>query len=150
LSTLGEPAHREQYRARKFLVVLNWERVGNTPFLPAAGPAVASRYIHLNPVRAGLVDRPDQWPWSSYPGYARRSRQLPWVSYDALLGGWQGEWGGSDAAVAYRRYVESGISAPSPSPFREAVGGWVLGSPRFVDRLRTLAGPASGDRPAPE
>ena len=28
-----------------------------------------SRYIHLNPVRAGLVARPEQWEWSSYPGY---------------------------------------------------------------------------------
>src|SRR3954454_22048489 len=68
---------------------------------------VVSRYIHLNPVRAGLVDRPEQWEWSSYPGYARRSRQLPWVAHAALLGAWQGEWGGSDAAAAYRRYVES-------------------------------------------
>lgn len=25
-----------------------------------------TRYIALNPVRAGLVDRPEQWPWSSY------------------------------------------------------------------------------------
>ncbi len=28
-------------------------------------------YIHLNPVKAGLVVRPDRWPWSSaYPGNA--------------------------------------------------------------------------------
>jgi len=35
-----------------------------------------SRYVHLNPVRAGLVRRPEQWEWSSYPGYrdARRAR----------------------------------------------------------------------------
>jgi len=27
------------------------------------------RYIHMNPVRAGLVDSPGHWPWSSYvPG----------------------------------------------------------------------------------
>ena len=27
-------------------------------------------YIHLNPVRAGLVSRPEDWRWSSYNGYA--------------------------------------------------------------------------------
>lgn len=27
------------------------------------------RYIHLNPVHAGLVDRPELWPWSSYREY---------------------------------------------------------------------------------
>ncbi len=27
-------------------------------------------YIHLNPVRRGLVERPEQWKWSSFPEYA--------------------------------------------------------------------------------
>jgi hypothetical protein len=26
-------------------------------------------YIHLNPVRAGLVKRAEDWPWSSAPDY---------------------------------------------------------------------------------
>ena len=28
------------------------------------------KYIHLNPVKAGLVERPDEYPWSSYRHYA--------------------------------------------------------------------------------
>ena len=28
------------------------------------------KYIHRNPVARGLVERPDQWPWSSYRHYA--------------------------------------------------------------------------------
>jgi hypothetical protein len=27
-------------------------------------------YIHLNPVKAGLVSRPEEWPWSSVHDYA--------------------------------------------------------------------------------
>jgi putative transposase len=38
-----------------------------------------SRYIHLNPVRAGLVARPEDWEWSSYPGYLAAGRRRPWV-----------------------------------------------------------------------
>lgn len=30
-----------------------------------------SRYIELNPVRAGLVTHPSEYPWSSYHGNAR-------------------------------------------------------------------------------
>jgi hypothetical protein len=30
-------------------------------------------YIHLNPVRAGLVSRPEDWRWSSYHEYAGMS-----------------------------------------------------------------------------
>ena len=28
------------------------------------------RYIHRNPVKRGLVEAPDQWPWSSFRAYA--------------------------------------------------------------------------------
>jgi putative transposase len=28
------------------------------------------RYIHRNPVRRGLVESPEQWPWSSFRQYA--------------------------------------------------------------------------------
>lgn len=28
-----------------------------------------SRYIHLNPVIKGLIERPIEWRWSSYPEY---------------------------------------------------------------------------------
>ena len=27
-------------------------------------------YVHLNPVRRGLVKRPEDWRWSSFPEYA--------------------------------------------------------------------------------
>lgn len=32
------------------------------------------RYIHMNPVRAGLAATPDRWPWSSYWEYRRQGR----------------------------------------------------------------------------
>ena len=28
------------------------------------------RYMHRNPVKRGLVEEPDQWPWSSFRSYA--------------------------------------------------------------------------------
>ena len=32
-------------------------------------------YIHLNPVKAGLVSRPEDWRWSSYNEYAVTSAE---------------------------------------------------------------------------
>jgi hypothetical protein len=52
-----------------------------------------------------------------------------------LLASWGGEFGGSDPAGAYRRYVTAGLSEPLASPWSEAHHGWVLGSPEFVARL---------------
>ena len=47
-------------------------------------------YVHLNPVRAGLVtkrERLQKYHWSSYPSYLRgRQKREPWLRYDRLLG----------------------------------------------------------------
>jgi len=109
-----------------------------------------SRYIHLNPVRAGLVQRPEQWEWSSYPGYRDARRALAWVAHDELLAAWRGDHGGPDARQAYARFVKRGLVSPPPSPFREAFGGWVLGSERFLARLRSLAGSIQSNPPVAE
>ena len=50
-------------------------------------------YVHLNPVRAGLI-RPaqslDHFRWSSYPLYLAPPRQRPaWLRVDRLLGEWR-------------------------------------------------------------
>ena len=104
-----------------------------------------SRYLHLNPVRARLVDHPQDWPWSSYPGYASARRRLDWVAYDALLAALQGEFGGSDPSGAYRRYVTAGLKDPVASPFDAAWQGLVLGSEQFLrdvkSRLTTSVDP---------
>lgn len=42
------------------------------------------RYIHLNPVRAGLVDRPGAYLWSSHHAYAG-DREESWLTTDFLL-----------------------------------------------------------------
>jgi hypothetical protein len=109
-----------------------------------------SRYIHLNPVRAGLVDHPSDWPWSSYAGYAHRRRRVAWIAYDTVLDAWQGEFGGSDAAGAYRRFVEQGIQQPPAAPFESALQGWILGSQAFADRLRSLLPKGQAQRDVPQ
>jgi REP-associated tyrosine transposase len=58
-----------------------------------------ARYIALNPVRAGLVARPDQWRWSSYSA----SISGLWLP-DGLHSDWFLRQFGSGEAM--RRYVE--------------------------------------------
>jgi hypothetical protein len=53
-----------------------------------------SRDIHLNPVRAGLVVRPEQYEGSSFPGHHDPRQRRPWVAQDALLAAWHGGRGG--------------------------------------------------------
>jgi putative transposase len=101
---------------------------------------VLTRYIHLNPVRAGLAAKPDAWRWSSCPGYFRRRDRLEWVAYESLLTAWAGEFGGTEPEASYRRFVSAGLANPPPAPWAEARHGWLLGSERFLDRLRQQLG----------
>ncbi|HZD33023.1 MAG TPA: transposase [Candidatus Angelobacter sp.] len=48
------------------------------------------KYIHRNPVRRGLVERPEDWPWSSFRHYA--FREIGWVEIES-------EWTARDRAL---------------------------------------------------
>ncbi len=95
-----------------------------------------SRYVHLNPVRAGMVPRPEDWLWSSYPGYHWVRRRLRWVTYKRVLR----EFGRDEIAARrrYRSFVAAGVRQPLDSPFNQAVHDMLLGSGGFVDRVRRL------------
>jgi putative transposase len=43
------------------------------------------RYIHKNPVKAGLVEKPEQYPWSSHRGYLSVSRKWDWLFKDFIF-----------------------------------------------------------------
>jgi len=93
-----------------------------------------SRYIHLNPVRAKRVERPEDYRWSSCGGYVAARRAVGWVSYERVLGEFGRDVG--NARRAYRRFLQAGVKQPPASPFREAVRGLLLGSEVFVARVR--------------
>ncbi|HEV2223203.1 MAG TPA: IS200/IS605 family transposase [Candidatus Acidoferrales bacterium] len=48
------------------------------------------RYMHMNPVKRGLVDEPQMWPWSSYLSHAKgitgkvRMDLAPWVKEEGM------------------------------------------------------------------
>ena len=46
----------------------------------------ACRYVALNPVRAGLCDRPSEWLWSSYPALLGVVPQPEFLAGDWVLG----------------------------------------------------------------
>ncbi len=43
------------------------------------------RYIHKNPVKAGLVEKPDQYTWSSHKGYISVARKWDWLYKDFIF-----------------------------------------------------------------
>ncbi|MBL4622446.1 MAG: transposase [Immundisolibacteraceae bacterium] len=70
-----------------------------------------SRYVVLNPVRAGMVDQAADWAWSSYPGMIGRRPCPEWFETDWLLSHF-----GQQRRRATRRYIDyvrAGIGLPS-------------------------------------
>ncbi len=88
-----------------------------------------SRYIHLNPVRAGLVKRPEAYPWSSYREYVGDRRSKLVDVQETLLRFSKNE---RRAIAGYREFVESGLQ-DSSNPFKDLRGGVVLGSEPFIE-----------------
>jgi len=43
------------------------------------------RYIHRNPLKAGLVKRLDQYVWSSHKGYLSKAKKWNWLYKDFVL-----------------------------------------------------------------
>jgi len=46
---------------------------------------VLVRYIHRNPLRAGMVDRLKDYPWSSHNGYLSKSSKWNWLNKEAFF-----------------------------------------------------------------
>jgi putative transposase len=107
-----------------------------------------SRYIHLNPVRAGLVERPEDWPYGSYAGYVRPAARARWVTYANVLGAFGRAPG--QAARAYRTFVERGLAAPPPEPWKEAVASLVIGTEAFVEDVRGIVAHSPDVRGTPQ
>jgi REP element-mobilizing transposase RayT len=66
----------------------------------------ACRYVVLNPVRAQLCARPEDWPWSSYRACAGLDLAPPFLATDELLGLFGKH--PAQARRAYRRFVREG------------------------------------------
>lgn len=88
------------------------------------------RYVVLNPVRAKMVQTPEQYAWSSYHATAGRSKQHPCLTVDWVLGQFSGKRG--KAEKEYRQFVSWGIGK---SIWHEVRGQAILGEEVFGDKL---------------
>jgi putative transposase len=104
------------------------------------------RYVDLNPVRAGLVAQPADWPWSSYAAHTGRHLGPPWLDSQALWSALLGEDVATPAhaMLGASRYADLVRAAPDVRLWDEGVQRQsVLGSPAFAERVLAQAGAAT-------
>ncbi len=94
-----------------------------------------ARYVVLNPVRAGLAARPEDYRWSSLPAVLGLVPVPVWLEARPLLA----RFGSRER---YLEFVREGVGRPSPWG---ALKGSVLGSDEFRQALVRPIGPRIGE-----
>jgi putative transposase len=92
------------------------------------------RYAVLNPVRAGLVRRPNEWRWSSYRATVGKAKGPECLTTDWLL--LQFARGRDDAVERYRTFVREGMG--DETPWTGLAGQVALGGERFLRKVQRL------------
>ncbi len=98
----------------------------------------AVRYIHRNPLRAGLVDKIDAYKWSSHKGYISIAKKWDWLHknhFFSMLSKNRKDW---------LRYYKKWVSVEEENEVSEKIGGikWpvCLGPQAFIDRIKETYG----------
>ena len=95
-----------------------------------------TRYIHLNPVRAGAVKAPEAYLWSGHRAYLGLE-VIPWLTTDWVLSQFSGRlWA---ARRAYERFVlkEKGGGHQEQYDRGSEADSRILGDDGFIDRVLT-------------
>ncbi|MCF8068312.1 MAG: transposase [Desulfobacterales bacterium] len=93
-----------------------------------------SRYIHLNPVRAGVVEKPEQYEWSSYKSFAGDMKAPDWLYRDFILTYFGKKK--KSAENGYKRFVEQLLNEECDSPLKNTFGSVILGSLDFINHVK--------------
>lgn len=90
------------------------------------------RYLHLNPVRAGLAPTTKRYAWSSHRLYLR-GRDAGGVAVEAILHHFSPRR--ARAVTAYRTFVQAGHPTGHREDFYAVVGQQLLGDEHFVEGI---------------
>ncbi|MCH7590354.1 transposase [PVC group bacterium] len=91
-----------------------------------------TRYIHLNPVRAKIVKRPEQYLWSSYQAYVSRSHKS-FIAKDRLRQYF------NLSPSNYRMFVEQ-YNGEGEDYSAKIYAGFILGGNQFIKETLNLIG----------
>ncbi|GBD98979.1 chromosomal replication initiation protein [bacterium BMS3Abin07] len=97
-------------------------------------PGQLSRYIHLNPVRAGMVITPGEYQWSSYPAFTGKAKASNWLQTEWILSYFDKKK--KSAMKKYKNFVEEIDIKSLENPNKNVVGGFILGNTPFVDWVK--------------
>jgi hypothetical protein len=93
------------------------------------------RYIHRNPLRAGIVAELSSYEWSSHRGYLSKSKRWDWLHKDFVLSMLSEDK--RQRLRLYREFVAQEDSPEIGQVFEKKKLPSILGSEGFIARLRS-------------
>ncbi|MBI5327113.1 MAG: transposase [Deltaproteobacteria bacterium] len=94
---------------------------------------VLIKYIHHNPVRAKIVERPDEYEWSSYRHYVQRQEQAGIVDTDHVLRMFSEDK--TTARKLFRAYISERAGMGGDEIYR-TVDQRILGDEEFIEKVK--------------
>jgi len=99
---------------------------------------VCQRYIELNPVRAGMVEEPGEYPWSSYRANALGEESPLLEQHPFYLGLASSK---KERISSYQKLFETALTDGVINEIRRSTNGnFVLGSDRFKHEISKALG----------
>ncbi len=105
-----------------------------------------ARYIVLNPVRANMVAKPEEWKWSSYRATVGLAEIPACLFVDWVLAAFADNR--TQAVQKYQEFVSSGQK--SVSPWRDIKSQVYLGSASFVEEMQKKLSPDQSLKDVPK
>lgn len=91
------------------------------------------RYVALNPARAHMVEKPEDFRWSSFRATAGIDRAASFLALDWILAQFSSDR--NRAQILYKAFVEEGIT--KESPWKELKGQIFLADTLFIEAVKT-------------
>ena len=106
-------------------------------------------YVHLNPVRAGMIARPELYPWSSHRVYLGHET-IPWLNPDSVLCRFSGNL--EHARRSFNKFVVGRIGEGHREQFSEKgnLDSRLIGEEHFVEKVLREANSLPLRRPSME
>ena len=93
-----------------------------------------TRYLHLNPVRSGMVMKPEDYRWSGHLAYLGLDA-IPWITTDWVLGQFSRSL--SAARKAYKKFIMEGKGVGWQEEYHRGsdLDSRILGDDRFMEKV---------------
>jgi hypothetical protein len=98
------------------------------------------RYIHLNPVEAGVIREPESYAWSSHRFYLRRNEVPEWLRTQDVMGEFS-------SIAEFHEFVLEGNDKALESFYKNGRQSPVLGDEQFRNRLMEKPIPVDPEHP---